>query len=273
MVTINRNQSRKGFTLIELLVVIAIIAILAAILFPVFAKAREEARRSSCLSNENQIGLAVLQYVQDYDEYYPQRYATAGPPTTPTLETWRSAVQPYIKSINVWKCPDDPAAQTPNPGLDGGQFESGYEIWAPAGFQGFPFDIAAGQYGNQNIASIQDPDYALLIVETSYLWGDISPGEAYTEPSDTVIADCPLTPTESCEAVAPSSWSSGHSKNAMNIVYHDGHCKYTLLSATFIPGSDGLDQWQSPRAQVISAGWGWFYTAQTDLATYNDSSY
>ncbi len=62
---------RRGFTLIELLVVIAIIAILAAILFPVFAKAREKARQSSCLSNLKQIGLATLQYVQDYDETLP----------------------------------------------------------------------------------------------------------------------------------------------------------------------------------------------------------
>ena len=65
---------RRGFTLIELLVVIAIIAILAAILFPVFAKAREKARQITCTSNEKQLGLAFLQYVQDYDETYPSTY-------------------------------------------------------------------------------------------------------------------------------------------------------------------------------------------------------
>lgn len=69
-----KNQKRKAFTLIELLVVIAIIAILAAILFPVFARARENARRSSCLSNLKQIGLGAMMYIQDYDERYPQAY-------------------------------------------------------------------------------------------------------------------------------------------------------------------------------------------------------
>ncbi|MGE5530650.1 MAG: prepilin-type N-terminal cleavage/methylation domain-containing protein, partial [Bacteroidota bacterium] len=67
-------MSRRGFTLIELLVVIAIIAILAAILFPVFAKAREKARQSSCLSNTKQIGLSMMQYIQDYDEQLPKHY-------------------------------------------------------------------------------------------------------------------------------------------------------------------------------------------------------
>jgi len=67
------NTTKRGFTLIELLVVIAIIAILAAILFPVFAKVREKARQTSCLSNEKQLGLAITQYVQDYDEKLPWR--------------------------------------------------------------------------------------------------------------------------------------------------------------------------------------------------------
>ena len=82
---------RKGFTLIELLVVIAIIAILAAILFPVFAKAREKARTSSCQSNLKQIGLAITQYVQDYDETLPQRYMGA------EAYSWRVCVSPYLK--------------------------------------------------------------------------------------------------------------------------------------------------------------------------------
>ncbi len=93
---------RKGFTLIELLVVIAIIAILAAILFPVFAKAREKARQSSCLSNTKQIMLAVMQYAQDYDETYP--YASSwGDPANRTL--WVDALQPYIRNTQIIRCP------------------------------------------------------------------------------------------------------------------------------------------------------------------------
>ncbi|MHB8997476.1 MAG: DUF1559 family PulG-like putative transporter [Armatimonadota bacterium] len=94
---------RRGFTLIELLVVIAIIAILAAILFPVFAKAREKARQSSCLSNVKQLGLAVLAYAQDYDENLPALYrGTAG-----NFQVWPMQIQPYIKSVQLFMCPSN----------------------------------------------------------------------------------------------------------------------------------------------------------------------
>jgi prepilin-type N-terminal cleavage/methylation domain-containing protein/prepilin-type processing-associated H-X9-DG protein len=101
--SIRRNS--RGFTLIELLVVIAIIAILAAILFPVFARARENARRASCQSNLKQIGLGIMQYIQDYDEKYP--VAWHGPYTAPTA-TLVDDLDPYIKSKQIWKCPSSP---------------------------------------------------------------------------------------------------------------------------------------------------------------------
>lgn len=96
------NRRRNGFTLIELLVVIAIIAILAAILFPVFAQARAKARQSACLSNEKQIGLALLQYAQDYDESYPSGRANV------YGRGWAGQTAPYVKSKNVFTCSDDP---------------------------------------------------------------------------------------------------------------------------------------------------------------------
>ena len=117
---------RSGFTLIELLVVIAIIAILAAILFPVFQKVRENARRTACLSNEKQMGTATLQYVQDYDEqFYPHRqncgttcsqYTQGGgtlkavnfDPNALTRLYWMYELQPYLASYDVFKCPDAP---------------------------------------------------------------------------------------------------------------------------------------------------------------------
>jgi len=89
------RRRREGFTLIELLVVIAIIAILAAILFPVFAQAREKARAASCLSNNKQIALAFSMYKQDYDETYPPAVDVV------SLLWWENAVSPYIKSTNV----------------------------------------------------------------------------------------------------------------------------------------------------------------------------
>lgn len=129
----NQRNTRRAFTLIELLVVIAIIAILAAILFPVFAQAREKARQASCLSNTKQIGLGVMQYVQDYDENYP--YHAWKPTATPERQswnqwTWKESIEPYVKNgyhrntwggVNgaavlmadsgVWICPSSPAGK------------------------------------------------------------------------------------------------------------------------------------------------------------------
>jgi prepilin-type N-terminal cleavage/methylation domain-containing protein/prepilin-type processing-associated H-X9-DG protein len=101
--TARPRRRRAAFTLIELLVVIAIIAILAAILFPVFARARENARRASCQSNLKQIGLGILQYTQDYDEAYPLIARDNGVP----VYGWADAIQPYVKSTQILQCPSD----------------------------------------------------------------------------------------------------------------------------------------------------------------------
>src|SRR5215469_7565053 len=109
-----RVSDARAFTLIELLVVIAIIAILAAILFPVFAQAREAARKTVCLSNTKQIGLTIMQYVQDYDEMYPmdswegEYVGTTDNDTHSaqygTVMTWIWGVYPYIKNRQVFVC-------------------------------------------------------------------------------------------------------------------------------------------------------------------------
>jgi prepilin-type N-terminal cleavage/methylation domain-containing protein/prepilin-type processing-associated H-X9-DG protein len=109
------KRRHTGFTLIELLVVIAIIAILAAILFPVFARARENARKSSCQSNLKQLGMAVQQYAQDYDETYPGLYISSpsavsyvlpnGTTYTSTHVLWPTLIYPYVKNIQVYNCP------------------------------------------------------------------------------------------------------------------------------------------------------------------------
>jgi prepilin-type N-terminal cleavage/methylation domain-containing protein/prepilin-type processing-associated H-X9-DG protein len=107
------RRDRRGFTLIELLVVIAIIAILAAILFPVFAQARDAARKASCISNCKQMGTAFMMYVQDYDEQFP--FVTCGDSYTggcvswlPSSLPWPLTIQPYVKNYGIYSCPSDP---------------------------------------------------------------------------------------------------------------------------------------------------------------------
>jgi prepilin-type N-terminal cleavage/methylation domain-containing protein/prepilin-type processing-associated H-X9-DG protein len=118
----------KGFTLIELLVVIAIIAILASILFPVFARARENARRSSCQSNLKQIALGIAQYTQDYDEKFPMRYSSvllaAAPADQVYASGWAAVIQPYVKSTQLFQCPSEPTG--PDAGFNAGDAVNDY---------------------------------------------------------------------------------------------------------------------------------------------------
>jgi len=137
--------TRKGFTLIELLVVIAIIAILAAILFPVFARAREKARQSSCLSNVKQLTLAEMMYAQDYDEFVV--------PYTLPGQTWMTLLGPYIKNLQVHQCPSS-------------AFAYSYGVVFPA------FSADAGWGGasypakSQHLANVAYPAEAIMLMES-----------------------------------------------------------------------------------------------------------
>ncbi len=120
-------KNRHAFTLIELLVVIAIIAILAAILFPVFAQAREKARTVTCLSNGKQMGIGLMMYAQDYDERLPRVWTNVGGPNPAAVgggaRDWKDDIQPYIKNSAVMRCPTAPAQW---PGY-------GYNVWFATG--------------------------------------------------------------------------------------------------------------------------------------------
>jgi prepilin-type N-terminal cleavage/methylation domain-containing protein/prepilin-type processing-associated H-X9-DG protein len=155
----------KGFTLIELLVVIAIIALLAAILFPVFARARENARRSSCSNNMKQIGVGIAQYVQDFDETYPSHWLSNG------SQPWYHAVYPYIKNTQVYQCPSNTLNQTFSFG--GVSIQRDY-ICVSTGNGGTSNGVLASQGGpfgpdnspGANLADIPSTATALQVVET-----------------------------------------------------------------------------------------------------------
>jgi prepilin-type N-terminal cleavage/methylation domain-containing protein len=146
----------RAFTLIELLVVIAIIAILAAILFPVFAQARENARKTSCLSNMKQISLGLMQYVQDYDERFPlNRFDWPNVPYT-----WREAVQPYIRNLEVFRDPSNPNAVIDTSCWGSPQVPKSYT------FNGHFFN-RDGIHEGAHLAEFQEPANTLMIFDVS----------------------------------------------------------------------------------------------------------
>lgn len=158
-----QNQNRVGFTLIELLVVIAIIAILAAILFPVFSRARESARKSSCGSNIRQVQLAIGQYTQDYDERHPHTwfgYSSSG--TNYVLYRWQDAVSPYIKNLQLFDCASAPKAWAfvpdPNPlavdNVANGSYAGNVAYWGGSGITGVS---ANHPFGFRPLPAIVEP--------------------------------------------------------------------------------------------------------------------
>ncbi|MEN6546674.1 MAG: DUF1559 domain-containing protein [Armatimonadia bacterium] len=145
---------RRGFTLIELLVVIAIIAILAAILFPVFAKAREKARQASCLSNCKQLGIAFLAYAQDYDErmvlggWYNFERVTWPAGTVTGTNPWFLRLYPYTKNIQIFNCP------------------SATYAWAGEVTTGLKYGYNANNLADVSLGTVQYPAQTLCIADT-----------------------------------------------------------------------------------------------------------
>ena len=156
-------RTTRAFTLIELLVVIAIIAILAAILFPVFAQARESARKTACLSNTKQLGLGIMQYVQDYDEMYPcnswdtppigTTQTDSGDPNFPSAFNWMWKVMPYMKNRQILVCPSDPNPKHWATGYDNtnpATCDNAWGIPTPISYVANPHLVGYGGWDNPN---------------------------------------------------------------------------------------------------------------------------
>jgi prepilin-type N-terminal cleavage/methylation domain-containing protein/prepilin-type processing-associated H-X9-DG protein len=235
----------QGFTLIELLVVIAIIAILAAILFPVFAQAREKARQTSCLSNTKQIGLALQMYVQDYDEHvclnndntWYQQPAGSG---YYYIHTWMSLLEPYMKNYGLWVCP----SASSNTGLYAGYDFSPSSPWQSGPNLGsieaaytlnnyYNYDSRYGGIFQDNPISLAaiDAPAGLMFCADGGQWPQMA-----WDPEQIVSRGAGLTvdsKTDPSYAFAAGTYSQGalfarHNKG-LNNVFFDGHAKALRL--------------------------------------------
>ncbi len=225
-------MKRTGFTLIELLVVIAIIAILAAILFPVFAKAREQARKADCTSNMKSLAMAMIMYTQDHDDYYTPKYQGTNTPFFPGAPPaggwrcqWFDLLQPYIKNQQISKCNN----YTPAPNRNIDLRDSGYGINEQFYLQVTANNTGAAIPGARPVALSQVPAPAEVAMIGDSSLGDFYPRPrrrtrmAFANSGDTSPYNLPCASVKSRHGSA-----TGLSLNEGGSIvgYADGHAKY-----------------------------------------------
>ncbi len=256
-------RSQNAFTLIELLVVIAIIAILAAILFPAFARARENARKTSCLSNMKQIGLGLMQYSQDYDNNYP---ISISGPASPYF-SWRQVIQPYIKSTQTMQCPSNPnkdtvthAANGPYPQTFASYAASASTVNTLAEDQRVDGLGIIGNVGPVSESLISSPAQCIAVVESSARNSTFDirqPGTFGVETSDPAGTG------------SNGHLFSGHLSMA-NFLYADGHVKSQrpLRTMNGTNTETGTNQWTRDNSPFNGS----FANTRTTL-TFSENKY
>jgi len=204
---------RRGFTLIELLVVIAIIAILAAILFPVFARAREKARQTSCLSNCKQLGLGVLMYAQDYDELLAMNYNDGTGGGSAGWLMWHQVIFPYLKNGQVLVCPSNTITRTSDMARNKAYSASNY--------------VMGGNHGAQRnaIGDITNPSETIMLFDCHPYRSDsvcAYPGEHPSTNGD----DCYSRPWISHRRCGNAAHIVQGHNEGFNATLCDGHAKW-----------------------------------------------
>ena len=239
----NASSKPRGFTLIELLVVIAIIAILAAILFPVFAQARAKARQTACLSNMKQIGTAIAMYTQDYDEYYPvNNMAFNAANDYQVWGSWMQEVQPFMKNAQVFFCPDATRDDTttllgPDGTAAGSISVPNFQIGGSEGvFMNGGNNPRTGAAARAiNLAAIGKPASLCLVADSTHILIPSMDRVMYANKPASASGDFysgwPTTPGS---ARAIPNWAR-HSGGS-TIVFGDGHAKwYSQGAMDFAP--------------------------------------
>ncbi|MCC6731003.1 MAG: prepilin-type N-terminal cleavage/methylation domain-containing protein [Chthonomonadales bacterium] len=230
-------NSRKGFTLIELLVVIAIIAILAAILFPVFAQARAKARQTSCLSNTKQLGLALRMYIQDYDEMFP--FAANLESGFADADKWYGTVklQPYIKNGGILYCPSMTKFTQYNKLCTYSyNIHLGYFWYPPGGDYTF--------YKGASDAQVKFPAQTAAIncAKPSWYYYDRVYGGIYGEYYAFINGTSGMYDVARFLLADPAQWDTVFIHNSgVNVAYCDGHAKWN--NGKYLVTYEGYMQW------------------------------